>query len=238
MIGFDSSSGLEPGEASMEMSPLLSAERMSAAWEVLTSQLQGAVPGAAGVGISLIEAPATSTSSAATTAVVLAADDAQYRLDEGPCLTAWAKRHVVRVNDLRDDHRWPRWAAAALSLSIRSVVSAPLLTAGPAVGAAKIYSYSPGAFGDQTERLLTDLADTAAILLTNASVTGGRELMAGVRQAIQDRTTVQTAKGIVMRHYRISEEAAARLLMTEAGASGRSMRDVARTVVAATRTSG
>jgi GAF domain-containing protein len=124
---------------------LLLTEQVTAAWQVLTAQLQGSLPAAAGVGISLLDRPATPTSVAATSRLVVAADQAQYRLDEGPCLTAWAERRAVRVDDLRANGRWPRWAAAALSLSIRSVLSSPLLTAGgQAFGSVKLYSLSSG----------------------------------------------------------------------------------------------
>jgi GAF domain-containing protein len=222
-------------EAGRRVSPLLLAEKVTAAWEVLTSQLQRILPAGTGVGVSLIDTQATSTSIAATATVVLAADDAQYRLNEGPCLTAWAERCIVRVDDLRAEHRWSDWAAAALPLSIRSVVSAPLLAAGQALGSVKVYSSSPRPLGDRTACLLSNLADTAALLLVHGSLHRERELSTGLRQALQDRATMQAATVIVMGRYRISAEAASQLLMTEARVSGRPMREVAKTVVAATR---
>src|SRR4051812_7346582 len=176
-------------------------ERVTAAWQVLTTELRGSVPGGEGVGISLLDTPAAGTSVAVTSRLVVAADQAQYRLDEGPCLTAWAGRRAVRVDDLRGDRRWPRWAAAALSLSIRSVLSSPLLTAGgQAFGSVKLYSLSAGVFGDRAERLLGEVADTAALLVGELALHGDGEPGSGLLQAVQDRGLVQRATSMVMRH--------------------------------------
>src|SRR4051794_3879196 len=169
MNGSDLTSGDDPVAA--PVGPLLPTEEVTAAWQVLTTQLQASLPGVAGVGISLLDRPAAGTSVAVTSKLVVAADQAQYRLDEGPCRTACAERRAVRVDDLRGDRRWPRWAAAALSLSIRSVLSSPLLTAGGrAFGSVKLYSLSAGVLGDRAERLLGEVADTAALLVGELSL--------------------------------------------------------------------
>jgi len=218
--------------------PLLRQEKVTAAWQVLTAQLRGSIVGAAGVGISLIDPPAPATSVATTSTLVVTADQAQYRLDEGPCLTAWAGRRTVRVDDLEVDGRWPRWAAAARSLSIRSVVSTPLLPAGGrAFGTVKVYSSTPGSLVDRAERLLGEVAETVALLVVEMSLLPDPEPSSGLLQAVQDRAVVQQAVDIVMRHYRISGEAASRLLITEARASDRPLREVARSVLAATDSS-
>src|SRR4051812_30866816 len=106
MIGSDLPS---PGDEPMAapVGPSLLTEKVTAAWQALTTQLQGSLPGAVEVGISLLDRPAAPTSVAATSRLVVAADQAQYRLNEGPCLTAWAERRAVRVDDLRGDRRWP-----------------------------------------------------------------------------------------------------------------------------------
>jgi GAF domain-containing protein len=236
MAGTDLPLADELAQLAARMSPLLlSADTVSAAVETLTSLTQEAVGGATGAGVSLMDARGTRTSTGATSAVVVTADDAQYRLEEGPCLTAWAERRVVRIDDLGADERWPRWADAVRSLPVRSVVSAPLVTGGLALGAVKVYSEASGAFDERTERLLTGFADMAAVLLANVvSLDNERRLSAGLQKALQDRDTLQLAKGVVMQRDGVSEQTAFRSLVTEAGAGRRSLQELAASIVGTT----
>src|SRR3954463_1270019 len=95
------SPGDEPVAATVGPSRLTG--RGTAAWEGLAAELRGSVPGGVGVGISLLDTPAAGTSVAVTSRLVVAADQAQYRLEEGPCGPAWAECRAVRVDDLRGD---------------------------------------------------------------------------------------------------------------------------------------
>jgi len=73
------------------MSPLLlSLDSVTAAVEVLVGLAKVTITTATGAGISLMDDQGHRTSKAATSDLVLEADDLQYRLDEGPCLTSWA----------------------------------------------------------------------------------------------------------------------------------------------------
>jgi GAF domain-containing protein len=226
----------ELAQLAARMSPLLlSAETVTAAVQTLTSLAREAIPEAKGAGASLLDDKGTRTSTGATSAVVVAADDAQYRLDEGPCLSAWAERRVVRVDDVRTDTRWPRWADAVRPLEVRSVVSAPLVAQGLALGAVKVYTDMPGAFDERTERLLSGFAGAAAVLLANVvSLDNERRLSARLQQAMQDRDTLQLAKGVVMERDGVSEEAALRSLVDEAQGSRRSVQELAASIVGST----
>jgi GAF domain-containing protein len=226
----------ELAELAARMSPLLlSAKTVTATVQTLTAVAADAIPGATGAGVSLMDARGTRTSTGATSGVVVEADDLQYRLDEGPCLTAWAERRVVRVDDLGSDERWPRWAEAVRPLPVRSVVSAPLVAPHRLLGAVKVYSPAPGAFGERTERLLSGFADAAAVLLANvASLDNERRLSAGLQQAVQDRDTLQLAKGVVMQRDGVSEQAAFHWLVAEARTSRRSLQALAASIVGTT----
>jgi GAF domain-containing protein len=236
MAGTDLPLADELAQLAARMSPLLlSADTVSAAVETLTSLTQESVAGATGAGVSLMDARGTRTSTGATSAVVVTADDAQYRLDEGPCLTAWAERRVVRIDDVGTDERWPQWAEAVRSLPVGSVVSAPLVTRGLALGAVKVYSEAAGAFDERTERLLTGFAEMAAVLLANVvSLDNERRLSAGLQKALQDRDTLQLAKGVVMQRDGVSEQAAFRSLVTDARAGRRSLQELAASIVGTT----
>src|SRR5437763_8610047 len=57
---------------------------------------------------------------ASTDDVALALDQAQYDVDDGPCLHAARTEQVVRLDDLSDDGHWPAFRRAALEHAIHS----------------------------------------------------------------------------------------------------------------------
>ena len=120
---------------------LLSQETVESALGLVSSLAQETVPGSAGAGVSIID-ERRRTSSGSTDARVMEADNLQYDLDEGPCLAAAAQRQLIRIDDLRDDGRWPRWAAAAAELGLRAAMSAPMVAADKSLGAIKVYAHA------------------------------------------------------------------------------------------------
>jgi GAF domain-containing protein len=225
----------ELAELAAGMSPmLLSADSVTSAVEALTWTAAETIPGATGAGISLMDDQGRRTSTGATSALVLEADDLQYRLNEGPCLTSWSERRTVRVDDIGYDPRWPRWSEAVRSMPLLSSVSAPLTVADRSLGAVKVYSGQRAAFDGRTEQLLQGFCDTAALLLGNiASLDNGRQLSDHLRQALKDRDTVQLAKGIVMQREGLPEDQAFQLMVHEARATDRQLREVAARVISA-----
>ena len=109
----------ELAELAARMSPLLlSEDSVETTLAVLTSIARETVGEATGAGISLMAGDGRRTSKAATSTEVLEADAWQYRLGEGPCLTAWAERRVVLVDHIDYDWRWPPWSEAMQSLHL------------------------------------------------------------------------------------------------------------------------
>jgi len=84
---------------------LLSRETVESALELIVASAAEAIPASAGAGVSLIDEEGGRTTAAASDEVVREADDLQYELGEGPCLSAWSRRAVVRVDDLSADGR-------------------------------------------------------------------------------------------------------------------------------------
>lgn len=228
--------GEELAQLAARMSPmLLSAGSVAAAVQVLTSLAQETIPRASGAGVSLLDDQGRRTSTAATSQLVQEADDLQYQLDQGPCLTAWAQREVVRVDDIDYDPRWPQWSRAVQPLHMLSSLSAPLVTAGRTLGAVKVYSGERAAFDARAERLLSGVADAAALLLANVvSLENAQKLSDQLRQAVRDRDIVQLAKGIVMHRDALNEDDAFQILIGKAKTSNRVLREVAAEIIAET----
>jgi GAF domain-containing protein len=214
---------------------LLSADTVQTALELITATATETFPGSNGAGISLLDSEGRRTTAAATDAVVQQADALQYELGEGPCLTAWEERHVVRVDDLPADARWPSLARASGAVGVRSVLSAPLVAGSGSLGAIKVYAARPRAFGDREEPLLTMFATQAAILLANMrSAEDARRISDDLRDALRGREVITLAKGILMARERIDERAAFLTLTDTARREGRSVRQAAERIARST----
>src|SRR3954468_13104770 len=84
---------------------LLDHDSVDEAVRSLAHALVEAIPGTAGAGASLMDTRGLRTSTASTDPVVLEADQLQYDLGQGPCLTAWAQQATVIVEDTRTEKR-------------------------------------------------------------------------------------------------------------------------------------
>lgn len=199
--------------------------------DLATAIAKRSIPGAAGAGISIIE-DAVRVSTASTNALVALADERQYELGEGPCLTSWADSVLVRIDDLERDERWPRWAEAARGLHLRSVLSTPVMGTARNLGAIKVYSERPAAFDRAAEDLLLQLAAQSAILLENLqSLTAAELSSAAVMAALETRQQVALAQGVLMGRHELSAEQAFLRLTQDAADHQRTVAEEATEVV-------
>ena len=214
---------------SLVLAPDLAAthEALQPALDLAMAVAAQAVHGAAGAGISLIE-DGIRVSTASTSALVTLADERQYELGEGPCLTSWARSVLVRIDDLDVDDRWPRWAEAARKLHLRSVLSTPVRGSRGSLGAIKVYSEQPNAFDRDDEDLLLRLADQCGILLENLqALTAVEQSSAEVMAALATRQQVALAQGVLMGRHRLTAEEAFLRLGADATRHGRTVAEEA-----------
>lgn len=211
---------------------LLSRETVGSVLDLLTSLAVETVPGAAGAGLTLIDAAGRRTTSSATDPLVERADARQYALDEGPCLAAAALRQVVRVDDVAADRRWPRWAREAAALGLGSAVSAPMVADGASLGAVKVYASAPAAFDAHSEEVMSLFSAQAAILVANVQAYERAErLSEALRQAVRSRDVVNVAKGVLIARHGVDEDGAFRLLLEQARREAGALAETARLVV-------
>ena len=214
---------------------LLSNETVATALDLVTALAVEAVGAADAAGVTLVDAQGRRRTAGATDALAERADAAQYELDQGPCLAAWAGRAVVRVDDVRTDARWPRWAGAAEGLGLRSALSAPLVAGDTALGAMKLYARSPRAFDARSEHLLAMFAAQAAIFVANVQhAEAGRRLSEDLRAALRERDAVACARGVLMEREGVDEAGAFTLLAARAQQEGSALHASARALVEAT----
>jgi GAF domain-containing protein len=212
---------------------LLPTQDATTAVSRLARAVQQMIPSAAGAGVSLFDEHGAPVSTGATDTLVEAADQLQYKLGQGPCLSAWATGELQLVEDTTTDTRWAAWQAAAAEAGIRSVLSIPMTYRGRSRGAMKVYATTVGAFGDTEQQVLGLLAEAAATLLGVAQpVDAPVRLSASLKAAMHSREVIGFAVGVLMAREHLSAEAGRSLLLERARAQGRGVAEVATEILA------
>ncbi|HEX4904832.1 MAG TPA: anti-sigma factor antagonist [Acidimicrobiales bacterium] len=194
-----------------------------------------AIVGADGVSVSLTRGGRVKTV-AASNDTVLRMDDHQYGTGEGPCLAAAADGVPFDIERLGDDERWPTFVPLAIAEGIASILSTPLLTDDGSIGALNIYSSTAGAFGAHQRELAVVFATHASEIVAGADLgLSEDELDERIADALQSRTVLALAQGILMARSQVSADQASALLHRAARDEGTSTLRQASEVVASTR---
>src|SRR3954452_6812745 len=197
----DATAGLptELSSALTQMAGLvLSRETVDTAVELVTKLAEATIAGTTGAGVTIADEHGK-RSRAASNELVEQADALQYEFDEGPCLTAWRTRQLVRIDDTATDSRWPRWNSAAAHLGVRAVLSVGLVVDDEGIGAIKVYSEQPANYGKADERVMSLFAEQAAILLANTqSLQQARRLSRQLTDALRGRDAIVRATGVLL----------------------------------------
>jgi GAF domain-containing protein len=171
-----------------------------------------AVPGADGAGVTMIEAGEPDTIVASAT-FVRDVDAIQYRLGEGPCISAAATGSVTGSGDLGEDEAWPTFGPLAADLGINSAISLPLILAGEILGALNVYAHRRDAFDENSRRIGQLFTGPAAVAIHNVRVLDqAHRATARLQTALTSRATIDQAIGILISRSGItSDEAFTRL---------------------------
>ncbi|MBA2724840.1 MAG: GAF and ANTAR domain-containing protein [Actinobacteria bacterium] len=211
---------------------LFSEETLQTALDLMCALAKETIPGTAGAGITLVRVGRHLSVAFTDLDLVPRADDLQYKLGEGPCLSSMQDRKVYRMDSVSSDERWPKWSAAASALGIQSCLSSPLLVHGAPIGAVKVYSLQPNQFTEHDERVLAMYAEHAAIVLANAVEYNNAEEISGqLKQALETRDLIGMAKGMLMLQEDLDEEAAFNMLRSASQHENIKVRDIARRLV-------
>jgi GAF domain-containing protein len=174
------------------------AASLNALLEQVARFASGAIPGAQGVGVTLMEAGRSNTV-VASEDFVRAVDEIQYHLMEGPCVTAAAERRTVRSGSLASDRLWPRFGPRVARLGVHSALSMPLVVDDVVVGAMNVYAKDKDVFDDHAAQLGQLFAGPAAVAVRNAQVLEqARRLTEQLQTALSSRAVIDQALGIVM----------------------------------------
>ena len=162
---------------------------------------------------------------AATTPRVDDAHQLQVKFDEGPCLDAIKGRATYLTDNVETDPRWPQWGPAAAAIGIHSAIGVRLATRDRGYGSLNIYANRPSAFTDAD-------AEVAELLAAHATAAfAAADRAEGLTTALESRTTIGQAQGILMQKFDIDSDAAFQFLKRISQHENQRLIDVAEAIV-------
>lgn len=182
---------------------------------------QRLVPGTQHATVSVIRDADEVETLVSTSSVGAAADGVQGDLQEGPAFQVGELHGTLRIVDVRQETRWPKYAARLQELGLRSVLACELPLTGQPGGVLTLYSARRHAFRDAAELVVPVFAARASIALTHA------DRVLNLRRAIGTRQVIGEAVGILMERHRISADDAFERLVAASQNSHVKLRELA-----------
>lgn len=197
------------------------------ALEAVVHATASSVPEFEHVRISLRRGGALETR-AGTSALVWELDQVQYDLGEGPCVEAAEAEPVVESTPLRHEQRWPAYVRTALARGVQAQVGIRLFSRGRHVGGLNLYSTSHDVIGAESLETARLLARHVALVLGHA------QEAEQLTQALETRTVIGQATGIVMERFGLDAERAFAFLTRASSTGNVKLRDLAQELIRST----
>jgi hypothetical protein len=193
----------------------------------ITFAAKDTIPHAGHASISLVDKRGTMHTLVPTDQLVADADRLQSELAEGPCLDAALGTPLVHSNDLARDDRWPRYAPRAVSMGVGGQMALHLFDDSGSRGGLNLYFDHAGLIDAQT----VAVAELFAILA--AAAMGHARELDGLNRALQTRTNIGKAIGILMERYDLDEDRAFQFLVRTSQTGNVKLRVIADEIIAA-----
>ena len=190
-------------------------------------------------GVTLLRAR-TKTTVASNSLEAQKMDEVQYEYDDGPCLRAAREGTVQNVPDFDVEERFTEYSRAIADHGMRSALGVPIPLEGEGEGegegeaTAALNFYSPlvDAFNqDAIEAAEGFAAEVSASLRLAVRIAKLTESTADMRSAMESRTTIDLAVGVIMGQNRCSQDAAMSILKAASSTRNVKLREVAASVL-------
>lgn len=187
----------------------------------VASRARDAVAGCDEVSVTLSRSRGRTETPAGTGELAFACDRVQCELGEGPCLGAIDDSRLIRVPDMAQEVRWPRFALEASALGVGSMLVLPLAVPRGTLGALNLYARAPNAFDEDAELVAMAFATHAAIALAHA------QMEANLRNGMSSREEIGRAVGILMERHKVTATRAFDMLVYVSQHTHRKLREIA-----------
>jgi GAF domain-containing protein len=150
-------------------------------------------------------------------------DEVQYAFDDGPCLRAAREERTYTVPDFRTETRFDKYPQAIADHGILSAIGVPIPLDGDANSGLNLYAPDAGHFTAEDIAEAELLARQASKSLRMAvRIAKATETSQHLKAAMNSRTVIDVAAGIIMAQNRCSHDTAMTIL--KAASSGRNVK--------------
>lgn len=158
-------------------------------------------------------------------------DEIQINFGDGPCITAMRTGQAVVVSDTRSDTRWPEYLNTVAKFGFYSLMGVPLELEGEAKAALNFFAPEPDAFTpDAAARANAYAAQASKAMILAMRVASHLETASNLKAAMESRTAIDVAVGIVMAQNRCSQDEAFGILSRASNNQNIKLRDLAEKV--------
>lgn len=163
------------------------------------------------------------------------ADEMQYKYAEGPCLEATRSQSTVYVPDMRTELRWPEYTATMVKAEILSAYAIPFVLEGETKAALNLYAAEPNFFDHPMREIVeSHVAQTSKAFRLAVRMSQRADQANDLNRALESRTTIDLAVGIIMGQNRCSQDEAVKMLQSASSSRNIKLRDLAAQLVAGT----
>jgi transcriptional regulator with GAF, ATPase, and Fis domain len=153
--------------------------------------------------------------------------------DEGPCLDSFRRSEPVQLTRLGEaQDRWPRFVHAASDAGFDAVQAHPMRLRDQTIGALNLFYRAEQDHTDADAHLAQALADVATIgILQQRTIHRGEQLAEQLQTALDTRTIIEQAKGVLAERGGLTMDAAFDVLRRYCRSQRLHLADTARGIV-------
>lgn len=155
-------------------------------------------------------------------------DKLEQDLGQGPCLRSLETMKPVILDDVKTDSRWPEYQKVLAKNDCRSVLGVPLALDENQAAALNFFASEPAVFTDNVVRQAEGFAELAGRALRLAlRIADAQSLAEDLTAALEHRTVINLACGVVMAQNRCSQEEAMAVLTQASSHRNQKLRELA-----------
>jgi GAF domain-containing protein len=159
-------------------------------------------------------------------------DKIEQQVGEGPCITALKAGEITLLGDVRTDPRWPEYQKALFDEGILSALGVPLKLGDDSAAALNFFATSSDVFSEEIIKEASGFAHLAGTAVRLAVKVGTAQGTADdLSAAMQKRTAINLACGIIMGQNRCTQEEAMTILTNVSSHRNQKLRDIAEEMV-------
>jgi GAF domain-containing protein len=160
-------------------------------------------------------------------------DHIEQALGSGPCVKALQEMSPVTIDDVSVDPRWPEYGRRLAQVGVHSTLGVPLEISSHASAALNFFASRPRAFSvDVYEKALGFAGSAHTTLQLSVRLQAAQNRGNDLEAAMQSRTAINLACGVIMAQNRCSQDEAMEILTKVSSNRNRKLRDVAAELIA------